>query len=334
MFPDSLTIPLADWVNLGVDWVVVNYGDFFESVANVILLLLVQLEQLLRNVPWWLVIIVIALIGWHARQPSGRLTSIGRQSWQIIRQPSAWSRLKSLQVWRSLFVNLLCGLWRVVRYPGLGCGLALVMIAIGVLGLWDKAMQTLALMLVATSFSVMMGVPVGIIMSRSNRFRSWLLPLLDAMQTMPSFVYLIPALLLFGLGKVPAIFATVIYAIVPVIRLTDLGIRLVDKEVVEASQAFGATPRQQLFGVYLPLALPTIMAGINQTTMLALSMVVVASMIGARGLGEEVLLGIQRLDVGRGATAGLAIVFLAIIMDRITQSYGKRSAHHRNQSTP
>jgi glycine betaine/proline transport system permease protein len=321
---------LAAWVNLGVDWIVVNYGDFFESVANVVLVVLVQLEQLLRNLPWWSVVIAIALIGWHARQPSGRLTSIGRQSWQIIRQPSAWSRLKSLQVWRSLFVNLLGGLWRVLRYPGLGCALALVMIAIGVLGLWDKAMQTLALMLVATSLSVIMGVPVGIIMSCSDRLRAWLLPLLDAMQTMPSFVYLIPALLLFGLGKVPAIFATVIYAIVPVIRLTDLGIRLVDREVVEASQAFGATRWQQLFGVYLPLALPTIMAGVNQTTMLALSMVVVASMIGARGLGEEVLLGIQRLDVGRGAAAGLAIVLLAIIMDRITQSYGKRSMRHYN----
>jgi glycine betaine/proline transport system permease protein len=330
MFPDSLTIPLADWVNLGVDWIVVNYGDFFESVANAVLLVLVQLEQLLRSLPWWSVVIAVTLIGWHARQPSGRLTAMGRYSWQSIRQPGTWSHLKSIAVWWSLFVNLLGGLWRILRHPGLGCGLALVMIAIGVLGLWDKAMQTLALMLVATSISVVVGIPVGIIMSRSNRFRAGLLPLLDAMQTMPSFVYLIPALLLFGLGKVPAIFATVIYAVVPVIRLTDLGIRLVDKEVVEASQAFGATPRQQLFGVYLPLALPTIMAGVNQTTMLALSMVVVASMIGARGLGEEVLLGIQRLDVGRGAAAGLAIVFLAIVMDRITQSYGKRSAHHRN----
>jgi len=144
------------------------------------------------------------------------------------------------------------------------------------------------------------------------------------MQTMPSFVYLIPVVMLFGLGKIPAIIATVIYAVPPLIRLTDLGIRLVDREVLEASRAFGATPRQQLFGVQLPLALPNIMAGINQTTMMALSMVVIASMIGARGLGYEVLLGINRLEVGRGLLAGLGIVVLAVLFDRITQSYGQR----------
>jgi len=147
---------------------------------------------------------------------------------------------------------------------------------------------------------------------------------LDIMQTMPSFVYLIPVVMLFGLGKIPAIIATVIYAVPPLIRLTDLGIRLVDREVLEASRAFGANARQQLFGVQLPLALPNIMAGINQTTMMALSMVVIASMIGARGLGYEVLLGINRLEVGRGLLAGLGIVVLAVLFDRITQSYGQR----------
>jgi glycine betaine/proline transport system permease protein len=143
------------------------------------------------------------------------------------------------------------------------------------------------------------------------------------MQTMPSFVYLIPVLMLFGLGKVPAIFATVIYAAPPLIRLTDLGIRQVDGEVMEAINAFGANRLQQLFGVQLPLALPSIMAGINQTTMMALSMVVIASMIGARGLGEDVLVGIQTLNVGRGLEAGLAIVILAVVIDRITQAYGR-----------
>ena len=149
------------------------------------------------------------------------------------------------------------------------------------------------------------------------------MPLLDIMQTMPSFVYLIPVLMLFGLGKVPAIFATVIYAAPPLIRLTDLGIRQVDGEVMEAINAFGANLWQQLFGVQLPLALPSIMAGINQTTMMALSMVVIASMIGARGLGEDVLVGIQTLNVGRGLEAGLAIVILAVVIDRITQAYGR-----------
>ncbi|MDB6146232.1 MAG: transporter permease [Pseudomonas sp.] len=194
---------------------------------------------------------------------------------------------------------------------------------VGAVGLWEKLMQTLALMLVATSISVLIGIPLGILSARSNRLRSGLMPLLDIMQTMPSFVYLIPVLMLFGLGKVPAIFATVIYAAPPLIRLTDLGIRQVDNEVMEAINAFGANRWQQLFGVQLPLALPSIMAGINQTTMMALSMVVIASMIGARGLGENVLTGIQTLNVGRGLEAGLAIVILAVVIDRITQAYGR-----------
>lgn len=194
---------------------------------------------------------------------------------------------------------------------------------VGAVGLWDKLMQTLALMIVATALSVLIGVPLGVLAARWPRLRVVLMPVLDVMQTLPSFVYLIPVLMLFGLGKVPAIFATVVYAIAPVVRLTDLGIRQVDKEVMEAVNAFGANPWQQLFGVQLPLALPSIMAGINQTTMMALSMVVIASMIGARGLGEDVLTGIQTLNVGRGLEAGLAIVALAIVIDRITQAYGR-----------
>jgi len=194
---------------------------------------------------------------------------------------------------------------------------------VGTVGLWDKLMQTLALMLVATLISVLVGIPLGILSARNDRLRAVLMPLLDIMQTMPSFVYLIPVLMLFGLGKVPAIFATVIYAAPPLIRLTDLGIRQVDGEVMEAINAFGANRLQQLFGVQLPLALPSIMAGINQTTMMALSMVVIASMIGARGLGEDVLVGIQTLNVGRGLEAGLAIVILAVVIDRITQAYGR-----------
>ena len=219
------------------------------------------------------------------------------------------------------------------RRPGLTLGLVGAMMLIGVMGLWDMAMQTLALMVVATSIAVIIGLPTGIVLSRSDRVRTVALPVLDAMQTLPAFVYLIPALMLFGLGKVPAIFATVIYAVPPLIRLTDLGIRLVDREVMEASRSFGANSFQQLFGVQLPLALPNIMAGINQTTMMALSMVVIASMIGARGLGEQVLLGIQRLDVGKGTEAGIAIVALAIVFDRISQGYGKRSQVHRTRGT-
>ncbi len=195
---------------------------------------------------------------------------------------------------------------------------------VGAIGLWEAAMQTLSLMIVAVAFSVLIGIPVGVAMASFRWVRTVMLPILDVMQTMPSFVYLIPVVMLFNLGKLAALFATVIYAVPPVIRLTDLGIRLVDAEVLEASRAFGASRRRQLFGVQLPLALPNIMAGINQTTMMALAMVVIASMIGVRGLGYEVLQGINRLQVGRGLLAGLGIVVLAIIFDRITQRFGRR----------
>jgi len=195
--------------------------------------------------------------------------------------------------------------------------------AIGAVGLWDKLIQTFSLVLVSTVLSIVVGIPVGIVAARSRLLRRLLIPVLDVMQTLPSFVYLIPVLMLFGLGKVPALFATIIYAVPPLIRLTILGLRQVDHNVMEAAQAFGVTPWQMLIKVSLPLARPSIMAGVNQTTMMALAMVVVASMIGARGLGEDVLAGIQTLDVGRGLQAGIAIVILAIVIDRITQAYGK-----------
>lgn len=207
-------------------------------------------------------------------------------------------------------------------------GAVVMLVFIGALGLWNDAMATIALMLAATVVAVVVGIPLGVAMARWDGLRSLALPLLDIMQTLPIFVYLIPFVMLFGPGKIPAILATVFFAIPPVIRLTDLGIRQVDGEVVEAITAFGATPRQKLFKVQIPLALPTIMAGINQTTMMALSMVVIASMIGAGGLGYQVLQGIQRLEVSRGLIAGIAIVFLAVIFDRIAQSYGRRAQKH------
>ena len=188
---------------------------------------------------------------------------------------------------------------------------------------WQKAIETTAIMLISIFLCTLVGIPIGILMARSTRIRDKLLPVLDLMQTIPAFVYLIPGIMLFGLGAVPAIIATFIYAVPPLVRLTDLGIRLVDKEVIEAADAFGASRKQKLFGVQLPLALPNIMQGINQCTMMALSMVVIASMIGTRGLGDEVLLGLQQLNVGKAAEAGIAIVLLAIVLDRITQSYGE-----------
>ncbi len=232
------------------------------------------------------------------------------------------------------FVLLLIGLVAYGASRSIRLALSLIVLSflMGVLGLWDEAMQTFALMLVATTIAVAVGLPFGILLSRSDRARFIGLPVLDAMQTLPSFVYLIPALMLFGLGKVPAIIATVIYAVPPVIRLTDLGLRQVNKEILEAADAFGATPGQRLWKVELPLALPSIMAGVNQATMMALSMVVIASMIGNRGLGQEVLLGINTLDVGRGAAAGLAIVAMAIVLDRTTQAYARRVQMSRGAS--
>ena len=196
--------------------------------------------------------------------------------------------------------------------------------AIGLIGVWEPAMATIALMVVSTLLAVLLGLPIGVAMSRSKRMQSITLPVLDIMQTMPIFVYLIPFVMLFGPGKIPALLATIVFAIPPVIRLTNLGIRGVDAEIIEATRAFGASPSQILFTVQIPLALPTILAGINQTTMMALSMVVIASMIGAGGLGYQVLQGIQRLQISSGLMAGLGIVLLAIIFDRIAQSYGKR----------
>jgi glycine betaine/proline transport system permease protein len=189
--------------------------------------------------------------------------------------------------------------------------------------LWVETMVTLALVIAATLVSLAIGIPLGIWAARSDRLEKIVRPVLDLMQTMPAFVYLIPAAMFFGLGRVPGVVATIIFAMPPAVRLTNLGIRQVPKELVETGLAFGCTSRQLLFKVQLPTARPSIMAGINQTIMLALSMVVIASMIGAGGLGDTVLRGIQRLDVGLGFEGGLGVVILAIILDRITQSFGK-----------
>jgi glycine betaine/proline transport system permease protein len=204
--------------------------------------------------------------------------------------------------------------------------------AVGALGQWDPAMQTLALVLVSVAVSFAIGLPLGVCTARSPWARRVVLPVLDLMQTIPSFVYLIPAAMLFGLGKVPAILATVIYAVPPLVRLTDLGIRHVDPEAVEAAKAFGATRWQLLVKVQLPLSLPSILQGINQTTLMALAMVVIASMIGARGVGETVLIGLQRNDPGTGLVGGLVIVILAVVLDRTLQAGGARLSRRGGES--
>jgi glycine betaine/proline transport system substrate-binding protein len=194
---------------------------------------------------------------------------------------------------------------------------------IGFTGLWTLMLSTLSIVITAVILSVLLGFPFGLLLSLSERANRIMRPVLDTMQTMPVFVYLIPAMLLFGLGRVPAVMATVIYAIVPIIRLTNLGIRQVNPEIVEASRSFGATTIQTLIKVQIPQAFTTIMAGLNQTLMMAMAMVVTASMIGAPGLGMEVLISVNRIEVGRGLVSGTAIVIVAIILDRLSQGWVK-----------
>jgi len=272
-FPQFLNVPLADWVDRFMDWILINFSAVFDAIGHVFLIMLLNIERFFLWVPWWVIV---------------------------------------------LFVGILA--WRVMRKWTMGIVMALMLMFIGSFGYWKLAMMTLALTTSAVVVSLAIGIPIGILMAKSDLTETIMRPVLDAMQTMPSFVYLIPALMLFGLGKVPGLFATLIYAVPPVIRLTNVGIRQVSQDTIEAARAFGASPRQILFDVQMPLAVPSIMVGINQTTMMALAMVVIASMIGARGLGLEVLLAINRIEVGRGFEAGLCIVFLAIIIDRLTNA--------------
>ncbi|WP_024302069.1 proline/glycine betaine ABC transporter permease [Pseudogulbenkiania sp. MAI-1] len=222
-----------------------------------------------------------------------------------------------------LVILVAIALWRRGVVFAIFVGLALE--AIQYMGLWTQTVSTLALVIAATFFSLAVGVPLGIWGARNNRVEVVLRSLLDFMQTMPAFVYLIPAVILFGLGRVPAVIATIVFAMPPVVRLTTLGIRQVREELLEAGRSFGSTDWQLLWKIQLPNALPSIMAGVNQTIMMALSMVVVASMIGAGGLGEYVLSGIQRLDIGIGFEGGLGVVLLAIVLDRLTESFGVKA---------
>jgi len=276
-------LPLADWVDRIVDWLVTAYGDALrEHISNPIVYGIGFFERFLyQDIAWPAMAIAFALFAYHASR-----------RWTL-----------------ALFV-------------------ATAFVVIWSLQLWKPTMQTLSLISVAILVTAMVGLPLGIAMGLSDRFRTLMTPVLDFMQTMPSFVYLIPVVMLFGLGTFSGVLATAVYAAPPLIRLTDLGLRLVDKEVMEAATAFGASRSQKLWRVQLPLALPNVMAGVNQSIMMALAMVVIASMIGVRGLGQEVFYGLQRQEPGTGFTAGLCIVLLAIVLDRITQAYGRRMQAH------
>ena len=267
-------IPIGDWVEAIVEWLLANIQPFFDFVTLVVAWLVDNLETGLLAVPEWLFIAAVAVLG------------LWRVGWRF-----------------ALFAV---------------ASLALV---IG-MDLWPETISTLALVLASAIVALAIGLPVGILSAKSDWAWAVIRPILDLMQTMPPFVYLIPAAMFFGLGKVPGAIATIIFAMPPAVRLTNLGIRQVAKEMVEAGLSFGCTRRQLLFKVQLPIAMPSIMAGVNQVNMLALSMVVIASMIGAGGLGDTVLRGIQRLDVGLGFEGGLGVVILAILLDRISQTVG------------
>jgi len=271
---------------------------------------------------------VDAIIDWILQNLGGLLDAIGEALLGVL---VGLERLLLWIPWFLVILGVAALAWYALRKWWAPFVMGGFLLIIGMFGYWDLAMMTLAIIFAAVLISLVIGIPTGILMARSDGAANVLRPLLDAMQTMPSFVYLIPALMFFGLGKVPAVFATIIYAIPPVIRLTNVGIRGVPESVVEAAKAFGATSRQILFEVQLPLAFPSIMVGVNQTTMMALAMVVIASMIGARGLGMEVLLSINRIEVGRGFEAGLSIVLLAILIDRITHALAARQQYTQQQ---
>lgn len=276
---DFYRLPLGDYIADGVDWLLSNFADSFDAIADAISLVTDNMEAALLGIPHWLLIAMLGAI------------SLWRVSWKFALFTMA------------AFVFMLS------------------------LDMWEPTVSTLALVLSSTTLSLFLGVPLGIWAAKSDRVANVMRPILDFMQTMPAFVYLIPVAMFFGLGKVPGTIATVTFAMPPAVRLTNLGIRQVPKELVEAGLSFGCTPKQLLFKVQLPNALPSIMAGVNQTIMLSLSMVVIASMIGAGGLGNEVLSGIQRMDIGLGFEGGIGVVVLAIILDRITQSLGVRQKH-------
>jgi len=223
--------------------------------------------------------------------------------------------------WYVMVLLLAVAAWR-LSSRGVAIFTVVGLVLIEMMGLWTATMQTLALIFTATLIALLIGIPLGIWMSRNDTLNRIIRPVLDFMQTMPAFVYLIPAVYFFDLGEVPGAVATIIFAMPPAVRLTNLGIRQVPEDVVEASKSFGSTSRQLLYKVQIPLAMPTIMAGLNQTIMLSLSMVVISAMIGAKGLGITVLKGITQLKVGEGFEGGLAVVILAMILDRITQGLG------------
>lgn len=344
-FPEIEWLPLDKWIDAIVDWLTVGWRfEFFRAISDVVLWGLVRIERFLLWLPPGAFILILSLLAWRTGEKSKSRKELAIVLAEAIsvgigvtlltlaqEQEAGGNTLVILGYGLVILAGLIAaGFW---IFQGRRPGLAELAIGgplfIGIIGLWDEAMETLAVVGIAAFISAVIGLPIGILMAKSDRMQTWIRPLLDGAQTMPSFVYLVPALMLFGLGKVPAVIATVIYAVPPGIRLTNLGIRQVSPEIKEAARAFGVTPRQMLVKVELPLAMPTIMTGINQVIMASLSMVVIASLVGASGLGIEVLHGIARLRVGQGFNGGISIVLLAIVIDRITRSLAQERRARR-----
>ncbi|MFT5721763.1 MAG: glycine betaine/proline transport system permease protein [Motiliproteus sp.] len=273
-----LSIPLGEWVEAALNYLVQNFRGFFRAIRWPIDQVLDLSEMILQSIPPSIGILLSSLLGW---QIGGR------------------------------------------KMAGF-CFITLTFL--GLIGVWSESMTTLSLVLTALFFCVVFGIPLGILSARNDRIERIVRPVLDAMQTLPAFVYLVPVVMLFGIGNVPGVLVTIIFALPPLVRLTNLGIRQVPEDKIEAARAFGCTPRQMLMKVQLPLATPTIMAGVNQTLMLSLSMVVIASMIAVGGLGQMVLRGIGRLDMGLATVGGVGLVLLAIFLDRLTQAMGERAS--------
>jgi len=269
-------IPLDEWVQTFVDWLVFNHRDIFQAIKAPIELCLKGFEWIFTTLPPAAIILFFVIVAWRY----------------------AGKRVATFTI--------------------------ITLFLVGYLGLWEDTMITLAMVLSSVFFCALAGIPLGIMAGRSDRFEMFLRPVLDAMQTIPPFVYLVPVVMLFSIGTVSGILATIVFALPPIVRLTSLGIRHVHPELIEAALAFGATPWQVLRKVQFPLALPSIMAGLNQTLMMALSMVVIAALIGAGGLGNPVVQGLNTLEIGLATIGGLAIVLLAMMLDRITQSFAQK----------
>jgi glycine betaine/proline transport system permease protein len=281
---------IGSWFEALIDWLKNNFEPVFDVISVIINTTTGALEGVLLFLPDYVMVLLFAALAW-------------------------WVASRGVAVFTLIGMGLL---------TGLEVSLFGSQVPIG-MGYWTITMQTLALILTASLFSLLVGIPTGIWAAKNDTADAIVRPVLDFMQTMPSFVYLIPAVVLFGLGTVPGVIATFIFATPPCVRLTNLGIRQVSEEAIEAARSFGSTPAQLLFKVELPMALPTILAGVNQTVLLALSMVVVAALIGSDGLGQPVVEGLTQLNIGRGFEGGLGIVILAIFLDRITQAIGERA---------